>query len=132
MARTNVTRKNTHGTPVIIKTKLDEHDAALDALGDGATEQISVAGAIATLGHTDIALSGTKAYTLAVGTKAGQRKTVRCFSAASTPAGTLAGAFLNNGVAATSIAFSAVTFFLNLVWNGTAWVIVYNVSGTVT
>lgn len=38
---------------------------------------------------TELTVSGTKAYTLAAPTRTGQRKIVRCVSAASTPIGTL-------------------------------------------
>jgi hypothetical protein len=38
---------------------------------------------------TELTISGTKAYTLAAPTRTGQKKIIRCVSAASTPAGTL-------------------------------------------
>jgi hypothetical protein len=59
------------------------------ALGGG-IDAVSAAGACDLTKYlTELTISGTKAYTLAAPTVAGQRKRVRCVSAASTPAGTL-------------------------------------------
>lgn len=65
-------------------------DLLLDVEGDYEKESVSASGACA-LGVliTELTISGTKAYTLAAPTYAGQMKTIRCVSAASTPAGTL-------------------------------------------
>jgi hypothetical protein len=140
-ARTNLSAKNLFGVffdaARNLRTKLAEHDAALDAvLGSGGQrETVTTAGAIApTVAHTDVALSGTKVYTLAAGTKEGQLKTVRCLSAASVPVGSITGAFNNGGSAATTIAFTAVTFFVVLSWDATGakWVIRYAVGATVS
>lgn len=60
-----------------------------DALGAG-IEAISAAGALALDSYiTELTVSGTKAYTLAAPTVAGQRKRIVCVSAASTPLGTV-------------------------------------------
>lgn len=59
------------------------------ALGGG-IDAVSAAGACdLTKVITELTISGTKAYTLAAPTVAGQRKLVRCVAATSTPAGTL-------------------------------------------
>ena len=55
----------------------------------GIIEAVSASGACVTHGITELTVSGTKAYTLAAPEFAGQRKVVRCVSAASTPLGTL-------------------------------------------
>jgi hypothetical protein len=60
-----------------------------DAIGAG-VDAVSASGAIATDQYlTELTVSGTKAYTLAAPTVAGQRKRVVCVSAAATPLGTL-------------------------------------------
>lgn len=65
-------------------------DILLDIDGDYEKETVSAAGACA-LGVliTELSVDGTKAYTLAAPTYAGQLKTVRCVAATNTPAGTL-------------------------------------------
>lgn len=57
---------------------------------DQEVEAVSAAGACS-LSYlvTELTISGTKAYTLAAPTYAGQVKTVRCVAASNTPAGTL-------------------------------------------
>lgn len=53
-------------------------------------DAVSAAGALdLTKYATELTVSGTKAYTLAAPTYAGQRKLIRCVSAASTPLGTV-------------------------------------------
>lgn len=142
MARTNVTKRQIR-FPIssinrdVLFNKLAEHDAALDAIGGQVAADISEApitsGVIpVTSQHSDISITGTQAYTIAAGTKVGQMKSLRVTTAASTPAGTLTGTFLNANAAATTIALSAVTHFVLLVWNGAAWVIRYAVSGTIS
>lgn len=61
-----------------------------DLLYQGNVDGVSASGACA-LDRvvTELTVSGTKAYTLAAPTHAGQKKIVRCVSAASSPAGTL-------------------------------------------
>lgn len=60
-----------------------------DAVGQG-IDSVSAAGALATDRYvTELTVSGTKAYTLAAPTTAGQRKRIVCISAASTPLGTV-------------------------------------------
>lgn len=59
------------------------------ALGGG-VDAVSAAGALALdMYVTELTVSGTKAYTLAAPTVAGQRKRIVCVSAASTPLGTV-------------------------------------------
>jgi hypothetical protein len=59
------------------------------ALGGG-VDAVSAAGALDLTKYvTELTVSGTKAYTLAAPTVAGQRKRIVCVSAASTPLGTL-------------------------------------------
>lgn len=59
------------------------------ALGGG-VEGVSAAGALALDVYvTELTVSGTKAYTLAAPTTAGQRKRIVCVSAASSPLGTV-------------------------------------------
>lgn len=56
----------------------------------GITEAVSATDtALLTHGITELTVSGTKAFTLAAPEFAGQRKTVRCVAATSTPLGTL-------------------------------------------
>ncbi len=53
-------------------------------------DAVSASGACSlTIPRTELAVSSTKAYTLAAPTRTGQRKVITCISAASTPAGTL-------------------------------------------
>lgn len=60
-----------------------------DAVGAG-IDAVSAAGALALDKYvTELSVSGTKAYTLAAPTVAGQKKKIVCVSAASTPLGTL-------------------------------------------
>src|SRR6266568_2958604 len=61
-----------------------------DLLIQGNVDGVSAAGACSlTRIVTELTVSGTKAYTLAAPTYTGQKKIVRCVSAASTPIGTL-------------------------------------------
>lgn len=65
-------------------------DALRIAMGGGAIDSLSAAGAVNLANYeTQLSVSGTKAYTMAAPTVAGQRKRIVCISAASTPAGTL-------------------------------------------
>lgn len=65
--------------------------ALTEALGGlVAVQALSAAGAVNLTNYkTELSVSGTKAYTLAAPTVAGQKKKIVCVSAASTPAGTL-------------------------------------------
>lgn len=61
-----------------------------DVQNNSDVDAVSAAGALdLTRSLTELTVSGTKAYTLAAPTVVGQKKTVRCVSAAATPAGTL-------------------------------------------
>lgn len=121
-------------TVAAVKAKLTEHDAALDAVCDNVgNEHVSAAGAIdPTCYLTTLAIDATKAYTLAVGTKIGQKKVIRCTAATNTPAGSVAGLFVNGATAATSLAFNAAEDTVILVWNGTKWAIALNISVVVS
>lgn len=60
-----------------------------DAIGAG-VDAVSAAGALSLTTYiTELTVSGTKAYTLAAPTVAGQRKRIVCVSAASSPLGTV-------------------------------------------
>jgi hypothetical protein len=99
------------------------------SFGAAPDEQISASGALSVTKRTSIlSVSGTKAYTLADGTYVGQRKTIFCRSAASTPNGVVTPAHPNNFL---TITFASANAFVDLEWNGTAWDIV-GVGGTVT
>ncbi len=87
-------------------------NAASDTVSSGA---ISVA-----TYFTNITVDGTKAYTLANGTAAGQLKKILCSAATNTPAGTLTIASPISA-ALDVIAISAVGDVVELVWTGAAW-----------
>jgi hypothetical protein len=126
-ARTKITihqlRDPNPATLAAVKAKLDEHDNALDAVCDNTgSEHVTAAGVVAAdVFLTTLAVDGTMAFTLAAGTKIGQRKLIRCKSAANTPAGTVTGTFVNGATAATGLLFNAAEDTAELVWNGTAW-----------
>lgn len=64
--------------------------AQLRAALSGGVDAVSAAGALDLAKYsTELTISGTKAYTLAAPTVAGQRKRIACVSAASTPLGTV-------------------------------------------
>lgn len=138
-ARTNLTEREVRnhlnqGGRSSLRAKLNEHDAGLDAVtGTAGSELVAANGALdPTIALTFLSIDGTKAYTLAAGTKVGQRKMIRCTAAINTPAGTVSGTFLNGAAAATSLAFNAVDDVAQLVWNGTAWAISLVISVTIT
>ncbi len=139
-ARTKITthqlRDPNPATIAAVKAKLDEHDNALDAIGGTAgSELVSAAGALdPTVALTFLSVDGTKAYTIAAGTKDGQRKTIRCTSATNTPAGTVTGVFQNGAAAATGLAFNAVEDTVHLIWNATLskWAISLAISVTIS
>jgi len=129
MARTQLSKKDLH-LPLnnksldTLRSKMIDHDDALDAaIGDTAelTPPLVTAGAVdPTKRVTRLSVTGTQAYTLANGTKIGQRVVVRCVVAATTPAGTLTPASVSNY---TSVLFATVSGFAEFIWNGTAWII---------
>jgi hypothetical protein len=90
-----------------------EYDAGVETVTSGA---LSV-----TKRLTLLSVTGTQAYTLANGTYVGQRKSVYCTVAASTPAGTLTPATLNGG---DTLAFNAVSDSVELMWDGAGWQVV--------
>jgi len=82
-------------TDAMIKAIAGFRQERIDALtadlaAGEAVDAVSASGALSlTRRNTELTVSGTKAYTLAAPTYVNQRKTIRCVSAASTPAGTL-------------------------------------------
>ncbi len=138
MARTNMTSREiknlNQATAATHVAKLLEHDAALDAVCDTTgAEDISAAGAVNPAVYlTTLTIANTVAYTLAAGTKTGQRKCVRVKAVSGSPAGTLTGTFLNGATAATSLAFNAAEDTVQLVWNGAAWCIALAISVSIT
>jgi hypothetical protein len=70
---------------------------------------------------TRVSVTGTVAFTLADGTEVGQRKSIRCTVAASTPVGVLTPAHASGF---STLTFGAVGNYAELEWNGTAWEIV--------
>ena len=88
-------------------------------VAESGIETVSSAGAISP--HTFVTLlsvTGTAAYTLADGVFHGQRKRIYCTVAASTPAGTVTPASLDDG---TSYLFNAVGEWVELIWNVDGW-----------
>jgi len=101
-----------------------EELTALDtALAQAAEEGVAtiVSGAIP-LGTSTIAMSvtGTVAYTLADGTRVGQKKDFICTVAASTPDGVLTPA---NFVDGATLGFNAVGESATLVWTAAGWLV---------
>lgn len=79
-------------------------------------------GAIAVTTRTSLlSVTGTQAYTLADGLYQGQRKSLTCILAASTPAGTVTPANLADF---TTLAFNAVYDHVELEFQGTEWRII--------
>ena len=138
MARTPLTHReaeaDNHATEELVKVKLAEHDAALDAVCDTTgNEDVTAAGALnPAIFLSTITIANTVAFTIAAGTKIGQRKMVRVKAVSGSPAGTVTGAFINGAAAATSIAFNAAEDTVELVWNGTAWAIALAISVSIT
>lgn len=103
--------------------------SSLDDVIRGSAEQVSASGALAVgKAATILAVSGTKAYTLAAGLFVGQVKRIFCKSAASTPVGVVTPVAL---AGFTTITFGTANTFVDLCWNGAAYDIV-GVSGSVT
>lgn len=89
-----------------------------------AAEDVSSSGALSVAIRTTVlAVSGTKAYTLADGLYAGQRKTIYCKSAASTPVGVVTPAHMGDSLS--TITFAHVSDAVELEWSGTAWRVVF-------
>lgn len=106
------------------------------ARGDRARDYEVVTGAGAidpNVRTTLLSVTGTVAYTLADGSYEGQRKTIRCVVAASTPAGTVTPATASGTYAADSIAFDAITDFVELEWHAGGWIpVLYTAAVTVS
>lgn len=86
-----------------------------------AASSTTASGAISVANYfTNITVDATKAYTLAAGTAAGQRKMILCSAATNTPAGTLT---IANPIDASTdvISISAVGDVVELMWTGSAW-----------
>lgn len=98
----------------------------------GTPEQIAASGALSVAKRTSIlAVSGTKAYTLAAGLFQGQRKTIFCKSVASTPNGvvTVTG---GNGFTTLTFGASSANSGVELEYGSNGWDIVgVGVGGTV-
>lgn len=107
-------------------------DSLMGVLGAGGeTEAVSASGAVSTsVPVTHLTVSGTKAYTLADGSFAGQEKRIVCVSATSSPLGTLTIATPETAsgmvVSATHI-FTAAGQELHLMWSGSKWRVVRSV-----
>lgn len=99
-------------------------------VGAGLTEVVTSGAVSVVKEHSDLSIDGTKAFTLAGGSKLGQRKVVSVSDAINTPAGTITGSFLKGGVAKTTALFGATTAFLQLSWSGATWIVEYAVGIT--
>lgn len=85
------------------------------------TPEVVTSGALSvTRQKTNLSVTGTQAYTLAVGTVLGQRKEIECTVAASTPLGTLTLADAFGSEPLTHV-FTAVGQKLVLEWTATGW-----------
>jgi hypothetical protein len=104
-------------------------------VGQGNPEEISASGAVSIVKRTTrFTVSGTKAWTLADGTTAGQRKTLFCVSQASTPVGVVTPAHASGFTTITfgaSSANASVELEFDTSLGTPAWKVV-GVSGTVT
>lgn len=103
------------------------------AIGTGGALEIVTTGAISTSKLTTLlSITGTKAYTLGSGLYDGQRKHIQCSVAASIPAGTVTGVFLDTDgtTARTTAAFDAVADQLIIEWTGAAWQVLTKTSVT--
>lgn len=99
----------------------------------GALEIVSADGAVSVSKLTTLlSISGTKAYTLASGLYAGQRKHIQCSVAGSIPSGVVTGAYLDTDgtTARTTATFDAVADQLILEWTGAAWQVLTKTSVT--
>jgi hypothetical protein len=120
-------------------TLLKEHKDHIDSnealSGTGNCEEIASSGAVSiTKRTTRFTVSGTKAWTLADGTVAGQRKTLYCVSQASTPVGVVTPAHAS-GFTTLTMGTSSATASIELEWDSSlgtpAWKIV-GAAGTIT
>lgn len=115
-----------HWTPEI-QQKFEE---MLDRDTESRAIETVTAGALnPAIGLTLVSVTGTQAYTLADGTRVGQRKQFRCTVAASVPDGTLTPSNFADG---TSIDIDAVNEAGELIWDGSNWRLTYIVGSTVT
>lgn len=90
------------------------------ATGGGTVDAVSAAGAISpTTDVTELAVSGTMAFTLANGVRIGQRKIVCTITAAATPVATLTAATSHGWT--TISALGAVARSVELVWTANGW-----------
>lgn len=120
---------DTSGVFVSFALQLAKMVESSGSSGTAPAEQISASGALSIVKRSSIlAVSGTKAYTLANGTRVGQRKSIFCRSAASTPVGVVTPATPNNFA---TLTFSTVNGGAELEWNGASWDLV-GIGGTVT
>ena len=120
---------------VAIGVRLPNHANAKGAgttyQGDGSVEAISAAGALSvSTAISTLAITGTTAYTLANGLFPGQRKTVICISAGSTPNGTITPATPSGFATVTTIGAQGES--VELIWTGAAWVIASSFGCTFT
>lgn len=105
-----------------------EISAATEELAGG-VETVTTATALSLFAKFSLlAPTGTMAMTLGAGRFVGQEKVIRQIGGASTPISNVAGAFTTDGTATTSAAFNANADQLHVVWNGTAWQVISNVS----
>jgi hypothetical protein len=87
----------------------------------GNCEEISASGALAPdVRTTRLTVSGTKAYTLADGTRDGQRKTLYCVSAGSTPVGAVTLAHGVTGETVITFGASSAGSDVELEWDSSA------------
>jgi len=144
VARTNITKRQirfpiSSANRDLLFNKLAEHDAALDSMsGDGTAasleETVVAAGPLnPNILITNLSVTGTVAYTLAAGTKIGQRKLIRQVVAATSPSGTIAGTFKSGATTGTSLGiWDALTDTAEIFWNGTQWTVGASVGVAVT
>lgn len=88
--------------------------------GGGTTDAVAAAGAISpTTDVTELAVSGTMAFTLANGARIGQRKVVATINAAATPIATLTAATSHGWTTISGL--GAVARSVELVWTALGW-----------
>lgn len=104
-------------------------EVQLTNLGAGFTAasgalEIVTSGAISVIKRTSLlSIDGTKAFTLASGLYAGQRKTIQASVAANIPAGQITSVFYDTDgtTARTTADYNAVGDYLELEWTGVKW-----------
>lgn len=106
-----------------------------NTVAGGDLEIVSANGAVSVVTRTTLlSISGTKAYTLAAGKFAGQRKTIQASVAAAIPSGVVTGTFLDTDgtTARTTATFDAVADQLELEWKAAsaAWQVLLKTSVT--